>query len=80
MKEQREDSTPLLDKINPMKIIADKGDCYEKHTVKSGENLWTIAQKYDDVSIQDIMRLNKYKKTPVLHKGDEIRIRQVPCP
>lgn len=80
VKEQREDSTPLLDKINPMKIIADKGDCYEKHTVKSGENLWTIAQKYDDVSIQDIMLLNKYKKTPILHKGDEIRIRQVPCP
>lgn len=77
IKEQKE-QTPLLDKINPVKILSKK-NCYQTHTIKSGETLWTIAQKYDDVSVQDLMQWNGFKKNPVLHKGDEIKVRKIAC-
>ncbi len=70
--------TPLIDKINPVKILSKK-DCFQTHKIKDGETLWSIAQKYDEVTVQDIMQWNGYKKTPVLHKGDEIKVRKVAC-
>lgn len=70
--------TPIIDKINPVKILSKK-DCYQKHTIKSGETLWTIAQKYDDVTVQDLMQWNGFKKTPILHKGDIIKVRKIKC-
>lgn len=76
-KEQKANA-PIIDKINPVKILSKK-DCFEKHTIKSGENLWTIAQKYDDVTVQDLMQWNNFKKTPTLHKGDIINVRKIKC-
>jgi LysM repeat protein len=70
--------TPLIDKINPVKILSKK-DCFQTHKIKDGETLWSIAQKYDEVTVQDIMQWNGYKKIPVLHKGDEIKVRKVAC-
>jgi len=78
-KELAKDSTPLVDKINPVKILSKRKDCYEMYTIRSGENLWTIAQKYDDVSVQDLMQWNGFKKTPILHKGDEIKVQKIEC-
>ncbi len=77
MKEQK-DQTPLIDKINPVKILSKK-DCFQTHKIKEGETLWSIAQKYDDVSVQDLMLWNGFKKTPVLHKGDLIKVRKIAC-
>ena len=76
-KEQKA-QTPLIDKINPVKIIAKK-DCFQKHTVKNGETLWSIAQKFDEVSVQDIIKWNNLKKNPILHKGDVLKIRKIAC-
>ncbi|MCC6514807.1 MAG: transglycosylase SLT domain-containing protein [Chitinophagales bacterium] len=76
--EKIEANTPLIDKINPIKILSKK-DCYKKHTVKSGESLYSIAQKYDDVSVQDLLLWNGFKKTPILHKGDIIKVRKIAC-
>ena len=73
------DSSRLIDKINPVKIFSKNKDCFEVHKIRSGENLWSIAQKYDDVTVQDLMQWNGYKKTPVLHKGDEIKVRKIVC-
>ncbi|MBK9330502.1 MAG: transglycosylase SLT domain-containing protein [Sphingobacteriales bacterium] len=78
-KQLASDSTPLVDKINPVKILAKRKDCFEIHTIKSGENLWVIAQKYDDVTVQDLMQWNSYKKTPLLHKGDKIKVQRIEC-
>ncbi|MFN8237185.1 MAG: transglycosylase SLT domain-containing protein [Chitinophagales bacterium] len=78
-KQLASDSTPLVDKINPVKILSKRKDCFEMYTIRSGENLWTIAQKYDDVSVQDLMQWNGYKKTPILHKGDEIKVQRIEC-
>lgn len=72
------EQTPLIDKINPVKILSKK-DCFQTHKIKDGETLWSIAQKYDEVTVQDIMQWNGYKKTPVLHKGDEIKVRKIAC-
>ena len=71
-------SKTLLDKINPVKYISNK-DCYQTHKIKQGETLWSIAQKYDDVSMQDILHWNKLKKNQVLHKGDIIKVRKIKC-
>ena len=73
-----EDEKPLLDKINPVKVLSKK-DCFQYYTIKEGESLWSVAQKYDDVTVQDIMQWNGYKKTPILHKGDKIKVRKIPC-
>ncbi len=76
-KEQKE-QTPLIDKINPVKILSKK-DCFQTYKIKDGENLWTIAQKYDEVTVQDLMQWNNFKKTPILHKGDELKVRKIAC-
>lgn len=76
-KEQK-DKTPIIDKINPVKILSKK-DCFQEHKIKQNETLWSIAQKYDDVTVQDIMKWNGYKKTPILHKNDIIKVRKIKC-
>jgi membrane-bound lytic murein transglycosylase D len=75
---EQNDKTPLIDKINPVKILSKK-ECFQYYKIKEGENLWTIAQKYDEVTVQDLMLWNGFKKTPVLHKGDEIKVRKIKC-
>lgn len=78
-KEAQSDSTSIIDKINPVKILAKNKDCFEIYKIKGGENLWTIAQKYDDVTVQDLIQWNGFSKTPILHKGDEIKVRKIEC-
>ncbi|MDB5226155.1 MAG: lytic transglycosylase [Bacteroidota bacterium] len=77
-KKEQKDTARLIDKINPVKIFS-RNECFEMHTIRAGENLWTIAQKYDDVTVQDLMKWNGYKKTPVLHRHDEIKVRKIAC-
>lgn len=77
-KKEQKDTLPLMEKLNPAKIFS-KNECFEMHTIRTGENLWTIAQKYDDVTVQDLMKWNGYKKTPVLHRHDEIKVRKIAC-
>ncbi|MFA8449650.1 MAG: LysM peptidoglycan-binding domain-containing protein [Bacteroidales bacterium] len=43
-----------------------------KHTIKSGENLWTIAKKYKGSSVQKIKQLNNIKNTQNLKPGTVI--------
>lgn len=51
---------------------------YIYHTVRSGENLWTIAKKYNGVSNTDIMKLNKFTDEDVrkLKPGQIIKIKK----
>ena len=78
-KEAQKDSTSIIDKINPIKILAKNKNCFETYKIKGGESLWTIAQKYDDVTVQDLKQWNGFAKTPILHKGDEIKVRKIEC-
>jgi len=45
------------------------------HTVKKGESLWSISQKYDDVTLYDILKLNGFSEKQKILPGDKIKIR-----
>lgn len=77
LKVQKE-NTPLIDKINPIKILSKK-NCFKTHVIKNGETLYGIAQKYDDVTVQDLLQWNGFKKAPILHQGDIIKVRKIAC-
>lgn len=51
---------------------------YIYYTIKSGDNLYTIAQKFDGVSHQDIMNINSFSDSDVskLQIGQVIKIKK----
>ena len=46
----------------------------EIHTVRSGESLWRIAQRYD-VSVDQLLKLNKLNKSAKIKPGQELRVK-----
>ena len=48
---------------------------FEYYTVKNGDNLWSIAQKYPGISNNDIMRLNNISNARNLKVGQKLKIR-----
>lgn len=53
------------------------GGKFKYHTVKSGDNLWDIANKYDGVSVEQIQKLNKAINTKQLKLGTKLKIKPV---
>ena len=49
---------------------------YEYYTVRSGDNLWTIAKKYDGISNKDIMQLNALSESSKLWIGQKLKIKR----
>lgn len=49
---------------------------YVIYTVKSGDNLWDIAKKFDGVSADQILNLNKLDKNAVLKIGQKLKIKK----
>lgn len=50
---------------------------YEYYTVKQGDNLWDIANQYDDVTLEQLQELNKDIDYKNLKLGTKLRIRKV---
>ena len=50
---------------------------YLYHIVKSGDNLWDIANKYDNVTIEQIKELNKAIDVKRLKLGTKLRIKPI---
>jgi LysM repeat protein len=44
------------------------------YTVRPGDTLWTISQKYDGVSVKDIMKANRIKRAKTLKPGTTLKI------
>jgi nucleoid-associated protein YgaU len=44
------------------------------HTVRSGETLWSIAQKYPGVSHLDIQKANRMGNKDIIQPGQKIKI------
>ena len=49
---------------------------YIYYTVRSGDNLWSIAQKYSGVSNADIMRLNNLSDGSKIAPGQKLKIKR----
>jgi membrane-bound lytic murein transglycosylase D len=49
---------------------------FELYTVKNGDNVWVIAQKYDGVTSDDIMQLNNISNEKGLVVGQKLKIRK----
>jgi membrane-bound lytic murein transglycosylase D len=49
------------------------GTKYKYYTVKNGDNLWTIAQKYG-TTVDALKKLNGFGSKIVLHTGDKIKV------
>jgi membrane-bound lytic murein transglycosylase D len=50
-------------------------DQFVLYTVRSGDNLWTIAQKYPGISHEDIMKLNRMTGSK-LQTGQVLKIKR----
>ena len=48
---------------------------YVYYTIKPGDTLWTIAQKYPGVTSTELMRLNNMGKSHTLKPGQKIKIK-----
>jgi len=48
---------------------------YVYYTIKPGDTLWTIAQKYPGVTSTELMRLNNMNKSHTLKPGQKIKIK-----
>jgi D-alanyl-D-alanine carboxypeptidase len=44
------------------------------YTVRPGDTLWTISQKYDGVSVKNIMKTNRIKRIKTLKPGTTLKI------
>ncbi len=53
----------------------DNSSNYEYYTVRSGDNLWSIAKKYPGISNTDIMRLNGITDARKINPGQRLKIR-----
>lgn len=49
---------------------------FEFYTVKSGDNVWVIAQKYEGVTSNDILQLNNISNEKGLTVGQKLKIRK----
>lgn len=51
---------------------------YVYYTIKSGDNLYTIASKYNGISFQDLININKFNNNEVAHLqiGQVIKIKK----
>lgn len=56
------------------KVATTTSNGYVIYTVKSGDNLWDIAKKFDGVTVEQIRKLNNLDKNAVLKIGQKLKI------
>lgn len=61
---------------NTAQVTASIDPDYEYYTVRQGDNLWAISQKYPGVSANDIQKLNNIRDQRSLKVGQQLKIRK----
>lgn len=59
------------------KVATTTSNGYVIYTVKSGDNLWDIAKKFDGVTVEKIRQLNNLSKNAVLKVGQKLKISKI---
>ncbi len=67
------DSTAVASIVDSMNKPVDAKE-FVIYTVQRGDSLYTIAQKFQGITIQDIKELNNFNSRKVIHPGDQIKI------
>ena len=49
---------------------------YEYYTVRKGDSIWDIAQKYAGITSDEIMRLNNISNERGLYVGQKLKIKK----
>jgi membrane-bound lytic murein transglycosylase D len=62
--------------VQPPVLNDSAGGEYEYYVVRSGDTVWDIAKKYNDVSVSDILALNNLGDTGKIKVGQRLRIRR----
>lgn len=50
---------------------------YQFHTVQQGDTLWDIAKHYDDITVNDLKRLNSGMNFRRLKPGMQVKVKQI---
>jgi len=66
---------PVQDQIIAQAASSASKEQFVLYTVRSGDNLWTIAQKYPGISHEDIMKLNQMRGSK-LQTGQVLKIKR----
>ena len=56
----------------PAKVTSKQDNAY--YTVQQGDTLWKIAQKYNGVSVDDLIRLNNFRNEDKITPGQKIKV------
>jgi membrane-bound lytic murein transglycosylase D len=70
-------ASPPKKKVTKVKQQLKSDGKYMYYTVKPGDNLWDIANKYEGVSVEQLQQLNKAINTKKLKLGTKLKIKQV---
>jgi membrane-bound lytic murein transglycosylase D len=71
----KENGTGQAEEQVTQAIVPGSKDQFVLYTVRSGDNLWTIAQKYPGTSHEDIMKLNQMTRSS-LQTGQVLKIKR----
>lgn len=70
-----QNSTP--NKEEPAKAVVKEDGKYQIHVVRSGDTLWDIAKKYNNISVSDLKRLNSHLNFKRLKPGMELKVKEI---
>lgn len=59
---------------SPSKKVSLKGVTYIYHVVEPGDNIWRIARKYKNVTVDELYQLNNLSKGSTISLGDRIKV------